>query len=410
MSRAPAPIFLGSDLGVYAMARSFHEAHGVHSHTIAGLGRGFINDSSILTPTLLGADPTEEAQQDALLGLVGEAHTRGEEPVVVVNSDSQVEFVQRHRSVLEEAATVIVPAAEHTHAVADKALLAELGPRVGLSTPREVEIDATTPDAGLAHLGSLGSPFILKPAVSSEWEELTFPGKLKVYVASSRDDAASVLASASSAGFTGRLLAQELIPGDDTAGYVVTVYMGADGRPIIQGTARMLLAIHTPNLLGNMAIGYVEWFPQYAEPVIDLLTELGYRGFATVDIKVDPRTGTPYLLDVNPRPGRSNYFINIGGTNPMALALADARGEDVEPRRTVGRGVYRIVPFWLTRRYVRDAELLARVRGAARENMVHPLDYAPDRNRRREFFRAAASINHIKNLARVYPRPTETSF
>jgi len=91
-------------------------------------------------------------------------------------------------------------------------------------------------------------------------------------------------------------------------------------------------------------------------------------------------------------------------------ALEDALGHEVDARRTVGRGVYRIVPFVLARRYVRDRELLATARAAAGSNMVHPLDYRPDRNPKREFFRAAASTNHLRNLARVYPRPTDTSF
>nr|NLD39776.1 hypothetical protein [Actinomycetales bacterium] len=406
----PAPILLGSDLGVYGMARSFHESYGVSSHAIAGLGRGFINNSAIVEAHLLGAGATDVDQLAATLSIADEARKRGEQPVLVVNSDSQVQFVQTYRAELEAVATVIVPGAAHSEAVADKALLADLAPRVGLSTPREVELDASAPDAGLASLPELGFPFILKPAVSSEWEQLSFEGKLKVYVCETVDDAAAVLADASSAGFTGRLLAQELIPGDDTAGYVVTIYMGQDGRPIVQATARMLLAIHTPNLLGNMAIGLVDWYPQYAEPVVDLLSELGYRGFATVDIKVHPENGTAYLLDVNPRPGRSNYFVNIGGTNPMKHALEDALGHEVDARRTVGRGVYRIVPFVLARRYVRDRELLATARAAAGSNMVHPLDYRPDRNPKREFFRAAASTNHLRNLARVYPRPTDTSF
>lgn len=402
---------VGSDLGVYSMARSFHERFGVHSHTVSKLPRGFINDSSILTPVLLGAAATPEDQRNALDRLSRDARGRGDTPVLLVNSDSQVDRVDADRHWYEERFLVLVPPGESVRAVEDKARLADLVGASGLATPRERVLDFTDLAGWRSLAGQIEAPYILKPATTGDYETLSFPGKLKVYVV---DDAAAlepILERIAEAGYEGQMLLQELIPGDDTCGYVTTVYMDHTGRATLQATARMLLAIHTPNLLGNMAIGIVRWYPEIAERVVSLLEPIGYRGFATVDVKVDARTGQPYLLDINPRAGRSNYFINIGGINPAEVAVDDARGVARAPAHTTAEGIFRIVPMALLRHYVPDPELRADVARLRRAHgTVHPLDYAADANLRRTFYRHAASINHVRAFRRIYPRRTETSF
>ncbi|NCD19168.1 MAG: hypothetical protein EOL89_04155 [Actinobacteria bacterium] len=413
MTHSPrlAPVMVGSDLGIYSMARAFHERWGVHSHTVSNLPRGFINDSAILTPILLGEHGTQADQRAALDRLAVSARERGDEPVLVVNSDSGVDTVDTNRDWYEERFTVIVPPGRAVRAVEDKARLAGLATASGLHTPRERVIDFATLDGWRAAAEEIEPPYILKPATSGDYENLHFPGKLKVYVLGDASALESTLEQIAEAGYGGRMLLQELIPGDDTHGYVATVYIDRTGTATLQATARMLLAIHTPNLLGNMALGLVRWYPDIAERVTAVLRDIGYRGFATVDVKVDARTGKPYLLDINPRPGRSNHFISMGGINPMEVAVADVRGEELPPRHTGEGGVYRIVPLALLRRYVTDPVLRGEVVSARRAyGVTHPLAYPADSNPRRTFYRYAASINHVRAFARVYPRPTETSF
>lgn len=410
-SPRPAPILVGSDLGIYSMARSFHERYGVHSHTVSKLPRGFINDSAILTPVLLGAHATAADQEAALDRLSAEARARGEEPVLLVNSDSQVDHVDAHRAWHEERFTVLVPPAESVRAVEDKARLASLAAASGLETPRERVIDFASLDSWRSVAAEIEAPYILKPATSGDYETLKFPGKLKVYVVADLGALEPILEAISGAGYRGQMLLQELIPGDDTCGYVTTVYFDHTGTPTLQATARMMLAIHTPNLLGNMAIGVVRWYPEVAEKVVSVLQPIGYRGFATVDVKVDSRTGRPYLLDINPRAGRSNYFINIGGTNPMEVAMEDGRGVARSAQHTTREGIFRIVPMGLFRHYVADAELRADVAAVKKAHgTVHPLAYPADSNPRRTFFRAAASVNHVRAFRSIYPARTETSF
>lgn len=403
---AYAPVFLGSDLGVYSFARQFNEQRAVTSHTVAGLPRGFINDSRIIAPTFIGASATDQDYVSALLPLGAAARERGQEPLLIASSDSQVDFVVAHAAQLGEVFTLVVPPAAAVAAVRNKAALAPLAAAHGLATPREVTIgaewDAIEPD--------FPAPYILKPATSGEWEHVSFPGKLKVYVCASVGEAAAQVSAARQAGFTGDFLLQELVPGDDTYNYVTTVYVDGSGRVTLSATARMLLAIHTPNLLGNQALGLVHWYPWLATAVAELLQSIDYRGFATADVKVHQDTGVPYLLDINPRIGRSNYFLPVGGVDPVAAVVADIAGDAATPQITHQDGVFRIVPWALLRRYVTDPGLRATATKVARGRLVHPLINPVDYSVRRRAFVWAASANHVRHLARVYPRPTRTGF
>lgn len=187
----PAPVMVGSDLGVYSMARAFHQRWGVHSHTVSKLPRGFINDSAILTPVLLGEHGTPADQRAALDRLSALARDRGTEPVLVVNSDSQVDAVDADRAWHEERFTVLVPPGESVRAVEDKARLAPSPPR-WVSTPPGAGDRLRAARRLAGRRGGPRRPLHPEAGDDGDYEVLEFPGKLKVYVL---DDVAALEAT-----------------------------------------------------------------------------------------------------------------------------------------------------------------------------------------------------------------------
>lgn len=401
-----SPILWGSDIGTYSLARYFHEAYGVRSQAVTRQGRGPINDSSIVTPVLLGEDAETDDIIATIAQLAAEARAHGLEPVVTANSDVQVAHLQASRELLTDA-TLLIPDAADVARVSDKALLPDLAARAGLRSPREVLVGPG--DAWVEEARELDPEFVVKPAVSAEYEQI--PGLMKLYRATDLDDARRIVGVIRDTGFTSELLLQELIPGDDTHNYVATLYRDRSGVVTVSATMRMLLALRRAKLLGNAALGLVAPYPQISEPAAAVLADADYHGFATLDIKVHARTGERYLLDINPRIGRSNHFIGIGGVNPVVAAVDDAHGEPHAPEVAEGRGIYRIVPLQLLGRYVKDHAVRAEVDAARREGGAsHPLDYRADRNLKREFYRRAASVNHVRSFLRDYPTPNDYGF
>ena len=53
MSEQIQPVILGADIGVYALARSFHEAYGVRSYVVSGAALGPVAHSQIIENVLV---------------------------------------------------------------------------------------------------------------------------------------------------------------------------------------------------------------------------------------------------------------------------------------------------------------------------------------------------------------------
>ena len=142
------------------------------------------------------------------------------------------------------------------------------------------------------------------------------------------------------------------------------------------------------------------------------MREVGLRGFFSMDVKIDPRTGRAYWLDLNPRAGRGHYYLKVGGVNLARALVADIAGETAPLQRVNRAGIFAIIPAWLAgRNYVRDPQLAAQVRRVRRRGpVVNPIAYSKDRHLKRAIFRMLSDIRAVQKMRRFYPHPTESGF
>src|SRR5690625_1832750 len=405
------PVLLGTDLGVYAMARSLHETFGLTSTVISEQPRGPINDSAILTNVFTGAGSKDEDTLAALERVA--AQDPAADHLLIVNSDHQLDFVLRHRDRIEEQYLVPYAPAQTVAHLADKRAMQGVLERLDIPHPRTVEIDPQKDrQAWAEQAGELMFPLVMKPFAGAEFEELDFPGHRKVYALQNQQELVVELQRIAATGYTGTMLLQELIGGDDTYNYVVNLYRDSRGQITMAASGRVLLAMHQPTFIGNSAIIMVDYRQDLIDQVAAVLAEVGFRGFASADFKVDPRTGVAQLLDINPRPGRSHYYAGVGGASAARSVVADhVTGTALETQRATTPGVYAYIPTFVLGHYVRDKDLLRAARAVLRKRRaVHPLAYRADANLRRWWYRILAQVNQLRGLWRFYPRPTDSGF
>ncbi len=415
--RAFQPVILGADIGVYALARAFHEGYGARSVVVSLTVTGPVADSTILENVVLGGDATPEQMVAALRDVAARfgGGSGGEEApqlLLLANTDWLVRFLVTHRAELEQWYTVPFLGEELLARLADKARFAELCTELGIATPRTVVQDFTAAaDAAWAPVAvDLPFPVIAKAANSADYERLSFPGKKKVYQVDSAAELEALWRTLAAAGFGGRFVVQEMIPGDDTQMRSITCYVDTRGVVTLSCCAHVLLEEHTPSGLGNPAAMITGRFDDMLEQAHRLLLGTGYVGFANFDVKVDPRDGSAQFFEVNPRIGRNNHYVLAAGANPARFLVEDrVDGAAVEPVVVEREVLYSIVPHRLLLRYVLDPTLRAKVVGLIRARATaHPLRYRPETRLRRRLYVLAASVNQVRKFRRHYPEVTGT--
>ena len=405
-------VLLGGDIGIYALARAFHEKYGTVSTVVTREVSGPVANSSILRTVELGRGASEQAMIDALLQ-VGRDHAArpsGTRPILLANADFLVLLLAAHREELGALFHLPLLDDDVLDAVADKAAFTRMCAEIGVSAPRTEVLDFSDGTAPEVPSLDLGWPLVAKASRSSAYNAVSFPGKRKVFEIADRAELQDLVDRLAAAGFRDRFVLQELIPGDDTAMLSVTAYVDTRGEVTLLGGAQVLLEEHTPGALGNPAAMFTTELPEVFAQSVRFLQHSGYRGYANFDVKVDPRDGVAKFFEVNPRIGRNNYYMTAAGANVAEAVVADLIEDRALTRLVTHREVlYSIVPWPLLRRYLVDADLRARVRAIGRAATVHPLSY-PVEGLKRRLYVLSAQANQVKKFLQHYPRPSADGF
>ena len=400
------PVVIGGDIGAYALARQLNMA--LHQR-VTVLGSAPIEaitlsdfiDVEHLEP---GADPIA-----ALKAL--DPASQGKRGVVMANTDMHAEMLVQRRNELTDW-VVPFPSQQAYDAVCDKASFSTLCKQVGVTTPREILVDFAGSDDPQWQAPDIDIPFpvVAKAAVGADYDNISFPGKRKIWFINTQAELDSLWEKLRGAGFTSTFLVQELIAGDNTAMRSITAYMDSHGKLTMIGSARVLLEDHAPTMIGNPVAMIVEPFEGLWAQAEKILKAANYRGFANFDVKIAP-DGREVFFEVNARIGRNSFYMTAGGVNPMGVMLADlVEGEQIKQRQARREVLYSLVPTKLLLRYLRDESLRNRVRKLAAKGVADPLRNPLERSIKRKLLVEAQRANHYRKFARYYPKATDTSF
>lgn len=409
------PVILGGDIGVYALARSFHESFRVRSFVVSASPIDAITHSRICKVVQVPAPSDARGHIDTLVELASQ-RPANVALLLMANTDWFIRLAVENRAELEEAG-YIVPFLdlETLDLVSDKASFARVCVENDVPTPRAVTLDFSgdeVPSSAQIEAEGVRYPLVAKPSSSAAYNEVRFTGKNKVYHVADAAEMDRIIGLLAGAGFKDLFLAQELIPGDDTQMRSITAYVDTTGEVTMLGSAHVLLEDHAPTMLGNPVAMITGRDDKLTEPARRFLKATNYRGFANFDVKIDPRDGTAYFFEVNPRIGRNSYYMTAAGLNPMRWLVADHVDKKPMAAQVLEREVlYSLVPRRLLKRYITDPELARQVAQIYEDGrVVNPLNYGCDKRLRRQAAVAATILNQFRKFQRYYPKPTQSSF
>ncbi|MGE7914335.1 ATP-grasp domain-containing protein [Lysinibacillus xylanilyticus] len=166
-------------------------------------------------------------------------------------------------------------------------------------------------------------PMIIKPSNSVEYTSCSFPEKKKVFLAKNEEEKQQIISSIYRSTYKDSLILQEFIPGDDSYIRVLDVYVGKDKRVKLMCLGNKLLEDPSPQNIGTSLAIMTDFDEQLMDNIRYFLEDIGYVGYANIDMKLDVRDGEYKIFEMNLRSGASSYFVTASGHNLMQYVAND---------------------------------------------------------------------------------------
>jgi predicted ATP-grasp superfamily ATP-dependent carboligase len=284
------------------------------------------------TERLLPLKMEDGSEEEWVEALVTAGLREAQPPVLFFQEDTHLLMVSRHRRRLAQAFRFALPEADFIEQLVDKARFQRLSEERALPVPR-TRVLHPTPDSQPPAL-DLRYPLIVKPLTRLEsWATIERGGK--ALALGGVADLAALWPRLTAAGID--LLAQELIPGPESAMESYHVYVDAQGEVAGEFTGRKIRTL--PATYGHStALTLTDIRTQGADVAAlgrDVAARIGLRGVAKFDFKRAPDGGL-HLLEINPRFNLWHHLGAVAGVNLPALVYADLTGRR-RPRAAIAR-------------------------------------------------------------------------
>ncbi len=394
MNQKFLPLLFGGDINVYSVARAFHEAYGVTS-----IAYGKYLCYPCAYSDIIDYRPTKNIDTaPVFLDVVSQVCGQNPDKTVLILGcgDNYVQLAADYRDQLPENAVAPYISGDLMRSITDKEQFYQLCDKYEIPHPqtfvyrKEMGHDFEVP---------FGAPYIAKPADSVDYWNHRFQGINKVYLCDSWAELLENLDAVYASGYSGAMILQEFIPGDDSNMRVLTSYSDQNGQVAMMCLGHVLIEEHSPTGIGNHAAIITDHNPELALQFQKLLEGLGYTGFSNFDIKYDARDGQYKAFEINTRQGRSNFYVTGGGHNIAKLLVEDRIfGQKKELEITQNSSFWTMAPKFIAFRYIPKKyhpEIKALISAGAYSN---PLYYKGDSSMQRRLRRFKSMLSITKRF------------
>ena len=358
------PILLGSDENAYGCARLFYSEYNIKPLLLCARPLPPTSYSRILTRRVIKALDTEATFNGIMKEFLPILKRKAKKLLVIPCSDYYTELTVKNRDLISRFSEMPIITKELYASFKDKAAFYNLCEKHGLPYPETLVLTA---EELLTSPKSLGFPTVIKPINSNSFSylHLDMVNKKKVYFCESNDEIKKISETLLTAGYREPLIVQRFIPGDRAL--VINAYCDKDARVRLIGAARSVLEYRSPSLIGNYAALKTVKNRHVCDIVISFLEKIGYVGLVNFDLKYDESRGEYLFFELNPRQGRSSYYIHTAGENLMKAVTDDAiLGNGYSGVTYAEReGVWSNIPFSLLKRHAEPSVIKSLPRDTA---------------------------------------------
>ena len=373
------PVVLGADILGYTYVRCFHELYGLKPIVLATADVKVTSASRFCDYRIVEGIDSDEVLIAYLEKLGRTIAAAGKVGFLVGCGDWFARIFSQRKEFLSQ--WFVVPYIDFSllDEITQKERFYEICEELNIPYPKTWLFDCSDASATI-DVDSFSYPLIAKPSNSAAYHYAEFPGKRKVFEIYEPAELDRIFRALQGSSYDRELIVQEFIPGDDDGLRSISIYTDEHGDPLMTCSGQVVLQDHAPGAIGNPVCIVSERVEDAIDQACRFLKHVGYHGFANFDAKLDPRDGTYKFFEVNTRPGRNSYYVNLGGVNfvklmvdDFALHVARKRVDATDPF------VYACVPPYVVKRTVRDAALRDRIldlyrQGRASFPLYNPAD------------------------------------
>ncbi len=379
------PVILGSDDNAYGTARLFSEITSVKPLLLCKLGLSQTADSRICDVNVIKDFDSDKVFAEKLPEILKKKKEEYGSVVLVPCSDNYSLLVSRHFDKIKDYVSNRFCSYDLIETLDTKNKFYDLCGKHGLDFPKTFVV---TPEerASIVSDKSLTFPIVVKPENSNSYDYMhcSFEGKKKVYFFSEPESYLRLVSSLNGTDYKGKLIIQEFIPGGDDSMRVMNCYSDANGKVRAMCLGQPVLEEYAPGMIGNYASIITRSDDALYEKIRNFLESIGYVGFSNFDMKFDRRSGKYMLFEINPRLGRSSYFVRGSGINMMKVMTDDVIEKKDFPviyGKTVS--IWSSVPKYVLKHYITDPEVKKEALSLWKKGVSHTLFNKADKSFKR---------------------------
>lgn len=287
---------------------------GIRSAVVAG--PGWLSRYSRFSAEVIHWPDPWKQPEELLERLILFGRAQPQPPVLFYESDWDLLLVSRRRDRLADAFRFVIAEPELVEDLVDKGRFCKLAERLGLPVPPSVDLS----DGGDA-AAELRLPVIVKPLTRDwvSWRPIS--GDAKAVLVESRPELRRLTAQLDATGVSA--IAQELIPGPETAVESYHVYVEESGAIAAEFTGKKIRT--SPPQFGQSTALEITADARLASLGREIVSNVGLKGVAKLDFKRAP-DGTLHLMEINPRFSLWHHLGAKAGVNIPAIVYADLVG------------------------------------------------------------------------------------
>ena len=395
-------LIIGADANAYYMARCFHELTGRKAYLIAKNPIWFTDTSKILNISYNDNLREEKVLLEVLDNFYNEH--QNEKIILVSATENYIELISKNKDKLKDKYYFNYANNKIIETLSNKELFYKKYMDNGIiDLPKTIYLDIAKDDDIKI---DFSYPIIVKAANVVAYRKLEFKGQNKIYKLNNHDELINTIKTIKNGGYLDTLIIQEYIPGDDSTLFDSVIYSDTTGKVKRITLAQIGLQEHKSNLVGNAAI-LINGYNQYEDKnIIERITKLaekiGITGFAEFDLKYDKRINDYKLLEINPRQGRSSYYLTSAGCNLIDILKRDLIDHEKLDYQILDKEVLlSFVPKGIIKKYVVNEKYKEKALSLYNKH-VNPIEYRKDFSLKRYYLLRRKDKRYFKDYKDGY--------